>query len=311
MRVRTFHADSIAAALSDVREEMGDAAHLLDTRRLPGGGVEVLAGMPRKQHPGSLDRVRRTLRAAGLDDAMTDELSREIAASSPGVESLERRTLVALSRRIVAARPARPGRRVVALVGPAGAGKTPTWAKLAARDALVHGHDVVLVTADTLRIGGLSQAGTYAELLDLELHAVSDLRDAHRVAMDTSRADRVYIDTPGIPPGQGRAVQTLSYLLRSLAPDETHLVLPAGTTPQVAAAIRERFAPLRPDRVALTRVDEAGPASLIPAALAAHLPLAYVTTGPTVPDDIEEITPQRLIERGLTSTRATGVNAVA
>ena len=300
MRLRRFTAPSTAAAMAAVRRELGDDAHIVDTRHRRGGGVEVVAAAPQPAQ-GDLDSARRTMLAAGLDEKTTTELCREITTRSGAVGHADRDVLLALEKRLASppAPPLREGRRVTALIGPAGAGKTTTWAKLAARDALVHCKNVALVTLDVLRIGGVSQAETYSKLLDLPLHLAEDLRGAHRAAMATASAERVYIDTPALPPGDVEAMHTLGYMLRALVPDEIHLLMPAGCTPSTHAMFHARFAELQPDRVALTRVDEAGDGSLLPAALAVKLPITYLTTGPTVPDDLEEISNRTLIERAL------------
>jgi len=57
---------------------------------------------------------------------------------------------------------------VVALVGATGVGKTTTIAKLAARYALRHGrNNIVLITTDTYRIGALEQLRTYGRILGI------------------------------------------------------------------------------------------------------------------------------------------------
>jgi flagellar biosynthesis protein FlhF len=53
-------------------------------------------------------------------------------------------------------------RRIVALVGPTGVGKTTTVAKLAANLKLSHGVRVGLITVDTYRIAAVEQLKTYA-----------------------------------------------------------------------------------------------------------------------------------------------------
>ncbi len=60
-------------------------------------------------------------------------------------------------------------RRVVALVGPTGVGKTTTVAKLAANFKLAQGLKAGLVTVDTYRIAAVEQLRTYAEIIDLPL----------------------------------------------------------------------------------------------------------------------------------------------
>ena len=311
MRLQTFRASSTAAVMAAVRRELGDDAQVLETRHLPGEGVELVAASDPVASP-VVESARRRLLAAGIDERTATELCRELNSRSCSVGDAERAVLLALEQRLAPPPPTTPnsGRQVIALIGPAGAGKTATWAKLAARDALVQRKEVALVTLDTLRIGGVAQAETYAELLGLPLHLADDLRGSYRAAMATSGVERVYVDTPGLPPGDRNAMQTLAHMLRALAPDEIHLLMPAGCTRATHAAMHAQFDELAPDRVALTRVDEAGDASLLPAALAMRLPITYLTTGPTVPDDLEEITNRALVERGLRTTR-TGINAIA
>jgi len=65
-------------------------------------------------------------------------------------------------------------RRVVALVGPTGVGKTTTVAKLAANFKLAQGVRVGLVTVDTYRIAAVEQLRTYAEIIDLPLAVVNN-----------------------------------------------------------------------------------------------------------------------------------------
>lgn len=63
----------------------------------------------------------------------------------------------------------RPLAGVVAVLGPTGAGKTTTVAKLAARAVLDEGRDVALLAADTYRLGATRSLAAYAELLGLPL----------------------------------------------------------------------------------------------------------------------------------------------
>src|SRR5205085_2987206 len=60
-------------------------------------------------------------------------------------------------------------RRIVALVGPTGVGKTTTIAKLAASFRLRQQKQVGLVTVDTYRIAAVEQLRTYADIMDLPM----------------------------------------------------------------------------------------------------------------------------------------------
>src|SRR5690606_38950624 len=73
-------------------------------------------------------------------------------------------------------------KRICAFVGPTGAGKTTTLAKIAARAALEEKKKVGLVTTDTYRIAAAEQLKTYARIMQIPIEVASD-KAALRVAL--------------------------------------------------------------------------------------------------------------------------------
>ena len=118
-------------------------------------------------------------------------------------------------------------RRVIALVGPTGVGKTTTVAKLAANLKLAHGARVGLVTVDTYRIAAVEQLRTYAEIIDLPLAVVNDPSEMTRALDELGAVDLVFIDTAGRSPRDEVKIRELAEFLQQARPDETHLVLSA------------------------------------------------------------------------------------
>src|SRR4051812_41365720 len=91
-------------------------------------------------------------------------------------------------------------RRIIALVGPTGVGKTTTVAKLAANFKLMHGIRVGLVTVDTYRIAAVEQLRTYAEIIDLPLAVANDPAEMRRAIDDLGAVEMVFVDTAGRSP---------------------------------------------------------------------------------------------------------------
>ncbi len=191
---------------------------------------------------------------------------------------------------------ATPGRRrVVALVGPTGVGKTTTIAKLAANFRLRDGIRMGLVTVDTYRIAAVEQLRTYAEIIDLPMKVVTSPREMRRALDELSGLDLVLIDTAGRSPRDELKIQELKSLLAEAQVDEVHLVLSVVASPKSLQATAEKFAPAGTTAMILTKLDEAvGMGSLLSVARRVPLPVSYVTTGQDVPDDIEHASARRV-----------------
>ena len=186
-------------------------------------------------------------------------------------------------------------RRVVALVGPTGVGKTTTVAKLAANFKLAHGVRVGLITVDTYRIAAVEQLKTYAEIIDLPLAVVNDPSEMPRALDELGTVDLVFIDTAGRSPRDEVKIRELAEFMLQARPDEVHLVLSAVAGERNLRAAVERFATVQVDRLILTKLDEADSFGGVLAVLGlSSRPLSYLTTGQAVPDDIEPADQKRL-----------------
>jgi flagellar biosynthesis protein FlhF len=224
------------------------------------------------------------------DSAAPEDLSTPSAAARAVREALEDALAVAPPIRAVSGT-----RRVVALVGPTGVGKTTTAAKLAARFKLQQGLRVGLLTVDTYRIAAVEQLKTYADIIDLPLAVGRDPESARRAIDELGAVDLVLVDTAGRSPKDQPKIHELGELLAEVRPDEVHLVLSASTSQRSLRAAADQFAPARPDRLILTKLDEAESLGGLAAILGrADRPVSYLTTGQSVPDDIEEADRRRL-----------------
>ncbi len=179
-------------------------------------------------------------------------------------------------------------RKVVALVGPTGVGKTTTIAKLAANFKLRAGLRVGLVTVDTYRIAAVDQLRTYAEIIDIPMKVVSGPRDLQRVLNEFSDLDLVLIDTAGRSPADELQLQELKNLLAEGPVDEVHLVLSLAASTRSLINTARQFAGIRTSSMILTKLDESpGLGQLLAALPDLPFPISYLTTGQNVPDDIE------------------------
>ncbi|MCR4413540.1 MAG: flagellar biosynthesis protein FlhF [Thermoguttaceae bacterium] len=253
--------------------------------------------------PETLFRLFTDLIEADLDeDAARDLIERVRSAASDAELAdpvlVKARVARMLESEIVTLGPISvvPGRRrLVAMVGPTGVGKTTTIAKLAAIYRLKQKRKVGLITVDTYRIAAVEQLRTYADIIDLPMQVVSTPREMREAARKMDDLDLVLLDTAGRSPKDGIKIQELKAFLTEAAADEVYLVLSAVAGAKTLAQTAQRFAAVGTSGLILTKLDEAtGLGHLLPLLRASRLPLAYLTNGQNVPDDIEVAQPGRL-----------------
>ncbi|MBL0173477.1 MAG: hypothetical protein IPP90_22855 [Gemmatimonadaceae bacterium] len=213
-----------------------------------------------------------------------------LATTSDVIDRLRARLEPAPFPRQMRAADGKPYR--IALVGPTGAGKTTTAAKLAVRRGMFGAARTGLLTLDTYRVGGMEQLATYAELADVPFEVIYDASEIDAAMKRLSSCDVVIIDTPGRSPASSQLTERWRSLLDALAPDEVHLVLPASLRPDLARDVSRAYAGTRAHRGAthllLSKVDEvpreSGVADL---ALSLEMPTRWVTDGQDVPADLK------------------------
>jgi flagellar biosynthesis protein FlhF len=192
---------------------------------------------------------------------------------------------------------ARP--RIIFLIGPTGVGKTTTIAKLAARAKINEQRKVGLITLDTYRIAAVDQLEKYAEIIGLPLSVASrpaELEAAVR-AYRAEGVDFVFVDSAGRSHRDEPKMAELKEFLSVIPEAEVHLVVSGTTQARTIDSVVERFAPLGFHRVILTKIDESGPLGAVAASLIRMgKPVAFITDGQNVPDDIMSGDPERLAD---------------
>ena len=186
---------------------------------------------------------------------------------------------------------------MLALVGPTGAGKTTTLAKLAERGVRRYGaNNIALVCGDAYRIGAATQLGIYAELLGVALHIVKDPSEYATTLRALANKKLVLIDTAGFNPQDPRVSQ-----MHTLDALGVHRVLVLAANVQ-SGAIEQVMAAYRQDAVAciLSKWDESPqPGAALDSLIRHRLPLAYIASGQRVPEDLYAPNAAYLIDRAL------------
>jgi flagellar biosynthesis protein FlhF len=182
----------------------------------------------------------------------------------------------------------RHGVRIVALLGTTGVGKTTTLAKIAAKFVLEQRISVALITADTYRISAVEQLKTYSDILELPLEIVYNPPELASAIERNRNKELILIDTAGRSQHNEYQMRELEEFMRVNPRIEKHLVISATTKFTDAKQIMNKFSQVNPDKIIFTKIDETGSVGMIVNLLNDNrYSLSYITTGQSVPDDIE------------------------
>jgi flagellar biosynthesis protein FlhF len=179
-------------------------------------------------------------------------------------------------------------RTVAVFIGPTGAGKTTTIAKLAAKYAIHEKAKVGLVTADAYRIAAHEQIKTYSDILEVPLKTIYKPEEITQALLELDDADIVLVDTPGKSPNDRSHQAEIASIIEKSGASEVFLVLSASTGYKSCVMVADQYRFVKDFKVLLTKLDETitGGMYLNARALMGK-PLSYITTGQSVPDDIE------------------------
>lgn len=191
-----------------------------------------------------------------------------------------------------------PKTSVAVLVGPTGVGKTTTVAKIASNQLIQHRRRVSLITVDVFRIGAVQQLETYARLMGLPFFVAVTPEEAQKCVQQAKQVSNlVLVDTIGRSPKHSDQLEALWELVAAMNPDEVLLTLPANGNPADLSLAAERFSIFCPTSLIITKLDEATQTGIIANLVTRlNLPVAYITTGQNVPEDLEVPTSERLAE---------------
>jgi len=189
-------------------------------------------------------------------------------------------------------------RRVTALVGPPGSGKTTTLVKLALKYGLTSRKPVQILSTDTCRVAASEQLRAYAAIIGIAFQTVDTMTGLAQALEEASGKDLVLIDTPGFAAADAEEAAELALFLSRHRLIEVQLVMPATLRAAALSRITERFSMFQPARLLFTNLDDEGACGgIVEQAMRTRLPLSYLGCGQQIPEDLIEASQDRLIRK--------------
>jgi flagellar biosynthesis protein FlhF len=297
---RITGADNVApvvarAPAADPAAESSVALEIKDLRRLLETQLASLAWTDLNRQAPVRARLLRELAKLGVDSTLATELADEVPPAGNYQEAMriivrrfgERLPLVNWDMA--------DGGGVFAIVGPTGVGKTTSIAKIAARFVLRHSVDELgLVSTDTYRIGARQQLSNFARILRAPMHVAENAADLRRILDGFADKKLVLIDTAGMSQRDVRLANQFTTLKVEGHAVRTVLALSAGADRACLAEAVKVFKAANPEALIVTKLDEAAAlGGILSLAIVSGLPVAYLSDGQRVPEDLHRAAPKR------------------
>lgn len=326
MQTKTYFANSVPAALEVARQELGEDAMLVTSKPAsaearPFGRLEVTFAYDAKSTPAQQKAAAAEKPRTEMEDireqlaALRMAVGRAGSASSDDGDLAPMGFAAGLSRDITTAAMKRGGSRTaalaqemasripvakfeaktVALIGPAGRGKTTSLIKIAVQYGLAQRVPVRIFSAGAHGVGCQEQMARFSTILGVPYQAFESLDGLHLTLGGETWRGLTLIDTPGISPSDRMEMADFGRFFSGHPEIERHLVLRADARSADMTCVISRFSALGTARLLFTGLDETPNASaVVETLIQSKIPGALLGTGQQIPDDLEEVDAMRL-----------------
>ncbi|MBD8709386.1 MULTISPECIES: flagellar biosynthesis protein FlhF [unclassified Pseudomonas] len=282
-------------AYEAMRSELNGLRELLEVQLGSLAWNQLRDGRPQQAN------LWRRLQRVGLSGPLSRDLLAMVPDSNDQAHTW--RMLLAHLARMIATPDVEPLEEggVIAMVGPAGMGKTTTLAKLAARYVLKYGaQNIALVSMDSFRIGAQEQLKTLGRILNVPVTHVDPGQSLAQALEPLLRKRVVLIDTAGLQASDPALRLQLETLAGRGIKARNYLVLATTSQKQVLSAAYHSYKRCGLAGCILTKLDEtASLGEVLSLAVTHELPVAYLTDGPRIPDDLHLPRRHQLVSRAV------------
>ena len=185
--------------------------------------------------------------------------------------------------------------KVVAMIGPAGAGKTSACVKLAVSNSLIQNKRVALILVSKAGSATAKHLSVLANVAQLPLVVVQTPDQLKAMLTAHIDKDLILVDFAHEQDMDVHGEYPFSEFISRMPAAEIHLVIPATESLQQLQKVLQEFAQEKYTHLLLTRLDEMKRiGALLDLLRIADKPLSYVCNGTVIPDHIEPASAAKL-----------------
>ena len=243
-----------------------------------------------------------------IDERLVNELISNIGTPASSAEKLDHYLSAVYQKMILKfgkaegiMEPGAKGPLVIFFIGPTGVGKTTTIAKVASSLSVNEKRKVALLTTDTYRIAAADQLRTYASILEVPFRVIYSDEELQLACDDFKDCDYILVDTAGHSHKSEELLAKQKSFMESLPEGMTRqcfLVISATTKYKDLKKIVDNYKTVSDFQLIFTKLDETSTlGSLYNIRCYSDSPIAFVTCGQNVPDDIESFNAQRIVKQ--------------
>lgn len=239
----------------------------------------------------SADVSRRVVQTIDKNMTMDDAI--------PHIKEVLGHSLISLNS------PVEAEKGIYALVGPSGVGKTMAIAKMASQCVKsIPPEKIALISTDTRKIGAADQLRIYGKILGVNVKVVDDLSMLEESLKELSKKHLVFIDTPGMNPNDSKLNDFFSMVQTCDIPVKMMLVIAANAQMSFIRKTFEIFSSLGISAAILTKLDECSTlGEALSNLIEYQIPIAYISNGTQIPDDLSPIKSSALIHKAIAMGR--------
>ncbi len=179
--------------------------------------------------------------------------------------------------------------KIIALVGPAGVGKTMSIMKLATNKQIIGERTVAIISTDCYRMAASETLQKFQKLTSISVHETKNAEEFSSKIAKLNKIDIILVDTPGNSIQEKKYFSELDTFFQNVPNIKKLLVLSSSYDQQIIDNYINEYNKLDLTGMIITKIDELNfPGKIVSIAMSSNLPIYFLGNGQSIPGDLVE-----------------------